>query len=81
MPAASSSVPGALAMNRPMQSDQRWINDDGDQQNSSTHAKDDSVGTTRNSVALVWPWSLEGRCQASNVEVVGRRSFCSHLTH
>jgi len=43
----------------------------------STHAKDDSVGTTRNSVALVWPWSLEGRCQASNVEVVAGDLFAT----
>ena len=36
VPAASSSVAGALAMNRPVQSDQRWINDDGDQQDLDT---------------------------------------------
>ena len=76
VPAASSSVAGALAMNRPVQSDQRWINDDGDQQDLDT-CKDDSVGTTRNSVALVWPWSLEGRCQASNVEVVAGDLFAT----
>src|SRR5437660_8391291 len=41
----------------------------------STHPKDDSVGTFRNSVALLWPLWLEGRCHASNVEVVARDLF------
>ena len=36
----------------------------------ATHPRDDSVEIFRNSVALVWPLWLEGRCQASNVEVV-----------
>ena len=42
----------------------------------STHAKDDSVGTTqfsRTGLAL----SLEGRCQASNVEVVAGDLFAT----
>ena len=36
----------------------------------STHPKDDSVWTFRNSVTLVWPLWLDGRCHTSNVEVV-----------
>ena len=36
----------------------------------ATHPRDDSVEIFRNSVALVWPLWLEGRYQASNVEVV-----------
>src|SRR5260370_10074572 len=43
----------------------------------STHPRDDSVGTFRNSVALVWPLWLEGRCQASNVEVVAGDLFAT----
>ena len=52
------------------------INDDGDQQ-IATHPRDDSVGIFRNSVALVWPLWLEGRCQASNVEVVAGDLFAT----
>src|SRR5260370_38595633 len=44
----------------------------------STHPRDDSVGTFRNSVALVWPLWLEGRCRASNVEVVAGDLFATH---
>ena len=43
----------------------------------STHPRDDSVGIFRNSVALVWPLWLEGRCQASNVEVVAGDLFAT----
>ena len=43
----------------------------------ATHPRDDSVEIFRNSVALVWPWSLEGRCQASNVEVVAGDLFAT----
>ena len=43
----------------------------------STHPRDDSVGTFRNSVALVWPLWLEGRCRASNVEVVAGDLFAT----
>jgi hypothetical protein len=43
----------------------------------STHARDDSVRTFDNSVALVWPPRLEGRCRASNVEVVAGDLFAT----
>ena len=43
----------------------------------ATHPRDDSVGIFRNSVALVWPLWLEGRCQASNAEVVGGDLFAT----
>ena len=43
----------------------------------STHPRDDSVETFRNSVALVWPLWLEGRCQASNAEVVAGDLFAT----
>src|SRR5437667_12051190 len=43
----------------------------------ATHPRDDSVGIFRNSVALVWPLWLEGRCQASNVEVVAGDLFAT----
>ena len=46
----------------------------------ATHPRDDSVGIFRNSVALVWPLWLEGRCQASN-ERLSRAIFLPHLTH
>ena len=36
----------------------------------ATHPRDASVGIFCNSVALVWPLWLQGRCRASNVEVV-----------
>ena len=45
--------------------------------NNSTHPRDDSVGTFRNSVALVWLLWPEGRCQASNVEVVAGDLFAT----
>ena len=43
----------------------------------ATHPRDDSVGIFRNPVALVWPLWLEGRCQASNVEVVAGDLFAT----
>jgi hypothetical protein len=43
----------------------------------ATHPRDDSVGIFRNSVALVRPLWLEGRCQASNVEVVAGDLFAT----
>jgi hypothetical protein len=43
----------------------------------STHPRDDSVRTFRNSVALVWPPWPEGRCQASNAAVVAGDVFAT----
>jgi hypothetical protein len=43
----------------------------------ATHPRDHSVGIFCNSVALVWPLWLEGRCQASNVKVVAGDLFAT----
>ena len=43
----------------------------------STHPRDDSVEIFPNSVALVSPLWLEGRCQASNGEVVAGDLFAT----
>ena len=43
----------------------------------ATHPRDDSVGIFRNSVALVRPLWLEGRCQAYNVKVVAGDLFAT----
>ena len=43
----------------------------------ATHPRDHSVGIFCNSVVLVWPLSLEGRCQASNVKVVAGDLFAT----
>src|SRR4029077_18486094 len=44
----------------------------------ATHPRDASVGIFCNSVALVWPLWLDGRCQASNVEVVAGDLFANN---
>jgi hypothetical protein len=52
------------------------MNDDGDQHDLE-HPSDDSAGAFRNSAALVWPLWLEGRYQASNVQVVASDLFAT----